>query len=303
MSPEGQTPKSWYKNQVNQFTTQELTQKKGVNIVRAAFGHWFDFIKFGIMFLAVFLFMQVILLGIEILFTDISGIKLVAPLEKLAEQTPVATESEEETTDSLAVATPVEPAQTDTESLLRQYFGVASEEYPDFISANQFVLILIINTVISLLLSLWVFYYNFYYLISEDGQTFGMRSGRFELFRKDGRELAVAGGIGGVGATAGIIYSVFYLLFLPLFFIVSYFQLKYSFLWSFVEGFRVLDLAIAGKDILLNIGLTLGYWILTLVILFGVALIIGLVFHGLWIVSNMITNTVGKSEPETKLAL
>jgi hypothetical protein len=242
-------------------------------------------------------------LGIEVLFTDISGIKLVAPLEKLAEQTPVATETEEETTDSLAVATPTEPAQTDTESQLRQYFGVASEEYPDFISSAQFVLVLIINTVISLLLSLLVFYYNFYYLISEDGQTFGMRSGKFELFRKDGREIASAGGVGGVGAKAGIIYSVFYLLFMPLFLVVTYYQLNYSFLWSFVEGFRVLDLAIAGKDVLLNIGLTLGYWILTLVILVGVALIVGLVFHALWILSNIITNTVGKSEPESTFAL
>ncbi|MBN2092596.1 hypothetical protein JW964_23440 [candidate division KSB1 bacterium] len=303
MSPEGQTPKGWWKNQVNQFTSQELSKKKGINIFRAAFGHWLDLFKFAIMFLAVFLAMQVILLGLEVLFTDITGIKLVAPLEKIVEQAPVVTETEEESTDSLAVATPVQPAQTDTESLLREYFGTASDEYPDFISANQFTLVLTINTIISLLLSLLVFYYNFYYLLSEDGQTFGMRSGKFELFRKDGRELASAGGIGGVGTSAGIVYSVFYLLFIPIFLIVTYFQLKYSFLWSFVEGFRVLDLAIAGNNIALNIGLTIGYWLLTLVILIGVAFIVGLVFHAIWFVAGLISNTLGKSEPETTLAL
>ncbi len=303
MSPEGQTPKGWWKNQVNQFTPQELSKKKAVNILRAALGHWFDFFKFALMFLTVFLFMQVILLGLELLFTDITGIKIVAPLEKLAEQTPVVTETEEGTTDSLAVATPTEPVQTDTESLLRSYFGVSSDEYPDFISADQFVWVLTINTIIALLLSLWVFYYNFYYLLSEDGQTFGMRSGKFELFRKDGRELASAGGIGGIGATPAIIYSVFYLLFTPVFLFITYYQLRYSFLWSFVEGFRVLDLAIAGNNIFVNIGLTVGYWLLTLVILLGVAVIVGLVFHLLWIVAGSISNTLGKSEPETKLAL
>lgn len=303
MSPEGQTPKGWWKNQVNLFTSQELTKKKGVNIIRAAFGHWFDLFKFALMFLAVFLFMQVILLGLEVLFTDITGIKIVAPLEKLAEQAPVATETEEGSTDSTAVATPVEPVQTDKESLFRSFFGVSSDEYPDFISANQFTLILIINTVISLLLSLWVFYFNFYYLLSEDGQTFGMRSGKFEIFRKDGRELASAGGIGGVGTSAALIYSVFYLVFLPVFAVATYFQLKYSFLWSFVEGFRMLDLAITGNNILVNVGLTIGYWLLTLVILIGLAFVIGLVFHGFWLLAGLITNTFGKSEPETTLVL
>lgn len=307
------TPQGWLKNQVNQFSPKELSQKKAPNIVRAAFGHWFDFFKFAITFLTVFIFVQVILVGTEVLFTDISGIKVLAPLEKLPEET-VAQAAEEDTTametavsDSTVteaatpVATPSAPVDF-WEATGREFFGTASDEYPDFIPVDQLKLVIIINTIIALLVSIFVFYYHFFYLISEDGQTYGMRFGRVELFRKDGRELASKGGIGGLGKGPALIFSLFYLIFLPVFVILSKIQLEYAFLWSFIEGFKTLDLAIAGHNIVLNIALMFGYWILTIVILVGACLIIGLLFHIIWLLANIIANTLGKDEPKSIMA-
>lgn len=315
MNPESnpaRTPQGWLKNQVNQFSPKELSQKKAPNIVRAAFGHWFDFFKFAVTFLTVFIFVQVILIGAEVLFTDISGIKILAPLEKLPEET-VAQTAEEDTTATGAVsdsmvAEQAAPAPTPAapvdfwEAKGREFFGTASDEYPDFISAEQLKLVITINTILALLLSIFVFYYHFFYLISEDGQTYGMRFGRVELFRKDGRELATNGGIGGLGKGPALIFSVFYLIFLPVFVILSKIQLEYAFLWSFIEGFKTLDLAIAGHNILLNIALMFGYWILTIIILVGACLVIGLIFHVIWLLANIIANTLGKDEPKSIMA-
>jgi len=332
----GKNQQGWLKSQVNQFTPAELAKKKPANFLRAALGHWFDFFKFAITFLAVFLFVQVILLGAEVLFTDISGIKVIAPLEALPEEptevqaaesdsmqeemldeevTEEETVSEEEmaTEDSLALAEPEEeePVKAETEQAvgllseqqIRQYFGVATDEYPDFISFDQFKLVLIINTIIALLASIFVFYYHFFFLISEDGQTFGLRSSRVEIIRKDGRELASQGGIGGTGKGPALIYTLFYLLFLPVFTIVTILQIRYAFLWSFIEGFRSLDSAIAGSAITMNILAMLGYWILAIVILVGVAFIFGLIFHVVWLVASTIASALGKDEPESMIAI
>jgi len=308
------TPQGWLKNQVNQFSPKELSQKKAPNIVRAAFGHWFDFFKFAVTFLTVFIFVQVILIGAEVLFTDITGIKVLAPLEKLPEET-VAQAAEEDTTatmetavsdstvteEATPAAVPAEPVNF-WEAKAREVFGTSSDEYPDFISFDQLKLVVLINTIIAFLLSIFVFYYHFFYLISEDGQTYGMRFGRVELFRKDGRELASSGGIGGLGKGPAVIFSLFYLIFLPVFIILSKIQLEYAFLWSFIEGFKTLDMAIAGHNIALNIAMMFGYWILTVVILVGACLVIGMLFHIIWLLANIIANTLGKDEPKSIIA-
>jgi hypothetical protein len=305
-------PQGWLKNQVNQFSPKELSQKKSPNIIRVAFGHWFDFFKFAITFLTVFLFVQAILIGVEVLFTDISGIKVIAPLEKLPDEV-VAQATEEDTSmtaesvsDSIATeekavvaaSGPVDPWETKA----REYFGNSSDEYPDFISLSQLKLVITLNTIISLLLAIFVFYFHFFYLLSEDGQTYGLRFGKVELFRKDGRELASNGGIGGLGKGPAFIFSIFYLIFLPVFVILSKLQLEYGFLWSFIEGFKTLDLAIAGHDIAMNIVMMLGYWILTVVILVGASFVIGLLFHIIWLLANIIANTLGKDEPKGIIA-
>lgn len=331
MNPESnpaRTPQGWLKNQVNQFSPKEISEKKSPHIIRAAFGHWFDFFKFAITFLAVFLFVQFILIGGEILFTDISGIKVLAPLEKLPEEVPVqAVEEdtsavEEEMEDEMAeedalaedvsdeietvaeavIPTPEAGEEDPWEARARAFFGTSSDEYPDFISFDQFRLVMTINTIIALLLAIFVFYYHFFYLLSEDGQTYGLRSGRVELIRKDGRELSSGGGIGGLGKGPAIIFSVFYLIFLPVFFILTKLQVEYAFLWSFIEGFKTLDLAIAGHDIVLNILLMFGHWILSIVILVGACFVIGLLFHIIWMLANIIANTIGKDEPKSIIA-
>lgn len=315
----GNAPQGWLKNQVNQFTKEELNNKKSPNIIRAAFGHWFDFVKFAITFLAVFIFVQAILIGVEVLFTDISGLKIIAPLEKIAEAPKTeATEEdslnveEEAMEDSGAVAAPVAAPEVPTaesdegflsDKKIREYFGSSSDEYPEYIDADHFRLVLTINTIIALLASIFVFYYHFFFLLSEDAQTFGLRSGRVELFRKDGRELSSQGGIGGLGKGPALIYSVFYLLFLPVFFILTRIQIEYAFLWSFIEGFRSMDAAIAGTAVTSNILGMFGYWILSIVIVVGVALVIGLIFHVILIVAGLIASAIAKDEPESVLAM
>lgn len=164
-------------------------------------------------------------------------------------------------------------------------------------------IISIINFVIAILVSFYVFYYFTVYLIAEDGQTKGMRFARVELFRKDGKELSSLGGIGGVGVGSSLILALFYLIFLPAFGIVAYFQVKLAFFWSFIEGFRMLDKVFAGTDLLLSILMTLGYWVLAVVIILAGILIFGLIFHLIWLLAGVIANVVGKNEPEERIAL
>lgn len=312
----GQAPKGWLRTQVNQFSPQELAKKKSANIVRAAFGHWFDLFKFGITFLVVFIFVQFILLGVEVLFSDISGIKVVAPLEALPEEKPAeeVAEADSVVADSNAVeevfsqtAAVEEEVVVDegilSEASLRTVFGVATDDYPEYVEPDQLRLVVTINTIIAILASLFVFYFHFFYLLSEDGQTFGLRFGKVELFRKDGRELSSGGGIGGLGLVPALIFSIFYLLFLPVFVILTKLQVEYAFLWSFIEGFRSLDTAIAGTAITMNVVMTFAYWLLAVVILVGAAFVIGLVFHIIWLLAGVIANAVGKDEPKSIMAL
>jgi len=304
MNPDGnpvQKKQGWWKNQVNQFTPQELTKKKAANPIRAAFAHWFDFFIASFMFLVIFLFVQFALLGLEVLFTDITGVKVLAPLEALPEVTEAVAATDSTESDSLEAdiaSETIAEVKTDTvEAAIRNYFGVANDEYPDYIEGDQFKLVLLINSIIALLASILVFYYCFFYLISEDGQTIGLRGFKIEIFRKDGRELASAGGIGGLGKGIALIYTLFYLIFLPVFACLTWYQLSY-FKTYFINGFKSLDLAIAGHDIPINVLWMFGNWIISILIVIGIAFIIGLIFHVIWLLAGIATSTVGKSEPK-----
>lgn len=334
VSNSAQDRQGWLKNQVSQFTSKELAQKKSPNIVRVAFGHWFDFLKFAVTIIFTFLAIQAILLGGEVFFTDITGITVIAPLEAVPEEVlggqdessnPASAVTDSTVTDSTVAATdssavdslqavavvPAEEVKEEevkeegggllTDEQIRALFGTANDDYPEYIESGHFNLVLTINTIIALLVSIFVFYFHFFYLLSEDGQTFGLRFGKVELFRKDGRELSSGGGIGGIGKTPAIIYSVFYLLFLPVFVLLTKLQFEYAFLWSFIEGFKSLDVATAGNAVLVNILMMFGYWLLTVVIFVGVAFIIGILFHVMWIIAGLIANAVGKNEPEKHL--
>ncbi|MCI0514534.1 hypothetical protein L0128_15070 [candidate division KSB1 bacterium] len=298
----GVAKQGWLKNQVNQFTANQLAQRKSLNsvgmILRAIFAHWVDFFTFSLTFLAVFFFVLVILVGVEILFTDLTGVNVLAPLEALPEQETVV-EAAATVSDSVVVAT----KPMTFEDGIRTVFGTNSEEYPNFISIGQFKLIVLINSIIALLVSLFVVYYYFFFLISEDGQTLGLRSGKIEILRLDGRELSSQGGIGGIGASSAMIYTIFYILFLPIFFILTKVQIQYSLLWSFIEGFKSLDQAIEGNNFLMNILEMLGYWVLSLVILFGIIVLIGVLFHLLWLLAGMIAKAVGKKEEASLLEI
>lgn len=161
----------------------------------------------------------------------------------------------------------------------------------------------IANFIIAVLVGLYALYFYITYLIAEDGQTRGMRIANIELFRKDGKELSSRGGIGGIGAGPAIILSLFYIIFLPIFGIVSYLQFEFAFLWSFIDGFKKLDLVFAGTDIVLNLLLSFGYWILSVAIILLGILIFGIIFHIVWLLAGVIADVLGKDEPEMGISL
>ena len=161
----------------------------------------------------------------------------------------------------------------------------------------------IVNTIIAILVSLYALFFYVFYLIAEDGQTKGMKFAKIELFRKDGRELSTMGGMGGVGFVPSIILTVFYVIFLPVFAVLTYYQVDYSILWSFIEGFKTLDLVFAGASVGANVLLTLGYWLLSLAIILVGILVFGIVFHIIWLLAGIIANVIGKDEPEKEIVL
>ncbi|MCK5739268.1 RDD family protein [bacterium] len=326
MNPERNPAKAsqgWSKNQVNQFSSEELAQKKAPHIVRTAFGHWLDFFKLAITLIAVFIIVQFVLIGVEVLFTDITGISVIRPLEALPDMDVIAAKEVAADTadvavdslvaadslaanDSLAVATPVVDEEDNTEgpiaSFIRNAFGVASDEHPEFISVGQFKLVLTINTIIAILACLFFFYFQFVYMLREDGQTPGQRYGQLEILRKDGKEFSISGGIGGIGSGKAWTFALIYLLFAPVFAILTKIQIEYSFGWAFIEGFKNLDAAFAGEFAIMGLVMWLGYWLLAVVMLVVFAFVIGLLFHVFFIVANALAGTISKDEPKKNIA-